>query len=185
MWLRNVRITLGNNDDFYLFNSKGVLFVSRLSFRLFWYWSVVFVYGNNVQNQKKNLYSTSTFLGPKWHSPVGSMPFHRAQKVSISRAQPPPTRPRNGCCPHQKHYARGRINHRCIKIAIMIMGIPIGSPFGGGLPFLYDQRSISSLPFCGYWMIYSLSRGRMIWLHPRPLPPRSSVSSTSDTQKDW
>jgi hypothetical protein len=22
----------------------------------------------------------STFLGPKWHSPIGSMPFHRAQK---------------------------------------------------------------------------------------------------------
>jgi hypothetical protein len=22
----------------------------------------------------------STFLGPKWHSPDGSMPFHRAQK---------------------------------------------------------------------------------------------------------
>jgi hypothetical protein len=26
----------------------------------------------------------------------------------------PPTCPRNGCCPYQKHYARGRINHRCI-----------------------------------------------------------------------
>ncbi len=25
------------------------------------------------------------------------------------------TCPRNGCCPHQKHYARGRINHRCIN----------------------------------------------------------------------
>ncbi len=24
--------------------------------------------------------------GPKWHSPNGSMPFHRAQKVWISRA---------------------------------------------------------------------------------------------------
>ncbi len=21
----------------------------------------------------------------------------------------------NGCCPHQKHYARGRVNHRCIN----------------------------------------------------------------------
>jgi len=111
--------------------------------------------------------------------------FTGPKQVSISRAQPPPTCHCYGCCPHRNHYARGRINHRCIKIAIMIMGIPIGSPFGGGLPFLYDQRSISSLPFWGYWMIYSLSRGRMIWLHPRPLPPRSSVSSTSDTQKDW
>jgi hypothetical protein len=37
------------------------------------------------------------------------------KKVSISRARLPPTCPRNGCCPHQKHYARGRINHRCIN----------------------------------------------------------------------
>ncbi len=59
-------------------------------------------------------YSKSTFLGLKWHSPLGSMPFHRVQNVSISRAQPLPTCPRNGCCPHQKHYARGRINHSCI-----------------------------------------------------------------------
>jgi hypothetical protein len=35
------------------------------------------------------------------------------KKVEISRAQPLPTSPRNGCCPHQKQYARGRINHRC------------------------------------------------------------------------
>jgi hypothetical protein len=38
----------------------------------------------------------SSILGPKWHSPIGSMPFHRAQKLSNSRAQPPPTGPRNG-----------------------------------------------------------------------------------------
>ncbi len=39
----------------------------------------------------------SSFLGPKWHSPIGSMPFHRTQKISNSRApQPPPTSPRNG-----------------------------------------------------------------------------------------
>ncbi len=25
----------------------------------------------------------SLYSGPKWHSPIGSMPFHRAQKVSI------------------------------------------------------------------------------------------------------
>ncbi len=36
-------------------------------------------------------------------------------KVSISRALPPPTCPRNGCCPHQMHYAFGHINHRCIN----------------------------------------------------------------------
>jgi hypothetical protein len=46
----------------------------------------------------------SSFLGPKWHSPIGSMPFHRAQKTLLnSRAQPP------------KHYARGCVNHRCIN----------------------------------------------------------------------
>jgi hypothetical protein len=33
----------------------------------------------------------SSFLGPKWHSPIGSMPFHMVQKLSNSRAQPPPT----------------------------------------------------------------------------------------------
>ncbi len=43
-------------------------------------------------------------------------PFHFTgpKKVSISRAQPPPTCPRNECYPHQKHYPRGSINHRCI-----------------------------------------------------------------------
>jgi hypothetical protein len=30
----------------------------------------------------------SSFLDPKWHSPIGSMPFHRAQKLSNSRALP-------------------------------------------------------------------------------------------------
>ncbi len=41
--------------------------------------------------------------------------FTGPKKLSISRAQPPPTCPSNGCCPHQKHYARGRINHRYIN----------------------------------------------------------------------
>jgi hypothetical protein len=41
--------------------------------------------------------------------------FTGSKKVSISRAQPPPICPRNGCCPHQKHYTRGRINLRCIN----------------------------------------------------------------------
>ncbi len=35
------------------------------------------------------LFDILTVLGPKWHSPNGSMPFHRPQKVSISRAKPP------------------------------------------------------------------------------------------------
>jgi hypothetical protein len=31
----------------------------------------------------------STFLGPKWHSPTGSMPFHRAQKSLDSQGPTP------------------------------------------------------------------------------------------------
>ncbi len=37
-------------------------------------------------------------------------PVPRPKKVEISRAQPSPICPRNGCCQHQKHYAQGRIN---------------------------------------------------------------------------
>jgi hypothetical protein len=37
-----------------------------------------------------------TFLGPKWRLPKWLMPFDRAQKFSISRAQPPPTCPSEG-----------------------------------------------------------------------------------------
>ncbi len=37
----------------------------------------------------------SFFLGPKCHSPNSSMSFHMAQKISIFRAQPSPTCPRN------------------------------------------------------------------------------------------
>ncbi len=51
-----------------------------------------------------------TFSWPKWHLPNSSMPFHRTQKVLISRAQPPPT------CLHLKHYIWGCINHRFINI---------------------------------------------------------------------
>ncbi len=59
------------------------------------------------------------FFGPKWYSPIGLMPFRMTQKtkkkLSISRAQPPLTCPSNGCCPHQKHYARVNKNHGCIN----------------------------------------------------------------------
>jgi hypothetical protein len=37
----------------------------------------------------------STFLGPKWHSPNGSRPFHRAQKSLDFKAQPLRTCPCN------------------------------------------------------------------------------------------
>ncbi len=38
-----------------------------------------------------------SFLGPKWHSPIG-LPFQNKgpKKLENSRAQPPPTSPRNG-----------------------------------------------------------------------------------------
>jgi hypothetical protein len=43
----------------------------------------------------------------------------KASAISVPKKSrfpgpPPPTYPINGCCPHQKHYAQGRINHRCI-----------------------------------------------------------------------
>jgi hypothetical protein len=38
----------------------------------------------------------ATFLGSKWHSPNGSMPFHRAQKSLAFQGPTPPTCPRNG-----------------------------------------------------------------------------------------
>jgi hypothetical protein len=40
--------------------------------------------------------------------------FPGPKKLLISRANPPPSCPRYGCCPHQKHYAWG-LNHRCIN----------------------------------------------------------------------
>ncbi len=57
-----------------------------------------------------------TFLGPKWQSPNGSMSFHRAQKVSISRAQSPPTCPRNGFA-HIKSITYRAVSIICPKIA--------------------------------------------------------------------
>ncbi len=64
------------------------------------------------------------FLGPKWHSPIGSMPFHRAQQISNSRAQPPPTCPRNGyACIQNIMHARGCINQSCIKSYYREQGI--------------------------------------------------------------
>ncbi len=37
-----------------------------------------------------------SFLGPKWLLPIGSMPFHRAQKTLDFQGPIPPTCPRNG-----------------------------------------------------------------------------------------
>jgi hypothetical protein len=57
----------------------------------------------------------STFLGPKWHSPNGLMPFHRAQKSLNFQGPTPSHSPSKWICTHQKHYIRGHINHRCVN----------------------------------------------------------------------
>jgi hypothetical protein len=55
-----------------------------------------------------------SFLVPaKWHGANSRVPFG-AQKLEISRAQPPPTCPSNGTARIKNHYVQGRINHRCI-----------------------------------------------------------------------
>jgi hypothetical protein len=48
-----------------------------------------------------------TFLGPKWHSPIGSMPFHRTQKGLDFQGRTPSYWNR----PHLNHYLQGRIPH--------------------------------------------------------------------------
>ncbi len=59
--------------------------------------------------------------------------------LMISRAQPSPTSPSNGYCPHQKHYARGRKNHRCINsyYVLCIDEVVVGSgrEWWGGFPY--------------------------------------------------
>ncbi len=59
----------------------------------------------------------SSFLGPKWHSPISSMSFHRAQKLPVSRSQPSPTCPCKGYAVMHasKTLCTGCINHRCIN----------------------------------------------------------------------
>ncbi len=50
----------------------------------------------------------SSFLGPNWHSPIGSMPFHRAQKTLECQGPtpPPPTSPSNGYSRIKNHMHR-------------------------------------------------------------------------------
>ncbi len=65
-------------------------------------------YLRNIYGSGTQWASNGTRLSARCH-------FTGLQKLSISRAQPAPTCPGNGCCPHQKQYARGRIYHRCIN----------------------------------------------------------------------
>ncbi len=90
------------------------------------------------------------------------MPVHRAQKLSISRAQPLPTCSSNECCPHQKHYARGRINHRCINsynlrphsffsangLSFLVRKAPVTSVSGSRLKFLAYGIRIRTVVIC-------------------------------------
>ncbi len=55
-----------------------------------------------------------SFLGPKWHSPIGLIPFHRAQKTLEFQGPTPSHLPKQWICTHPKHYAQGCINHMCI-----------------------------------------------------------------------
>jgi hypothetical protein len=67
------------------------------------------------------------FLGPvKWHLANRRVPCG-AQNNQDFQGPTPPTWPSNGCCPHQKCYARGPINHRCIG------GFMYNSPHWRGL----------------------------------------------------
>jgi hypothetical protein len=85
-------------------------------------------------------------VGP-WKSRVflGPVKRHRADRRGPFGAQPLPTCRSNGCFPHQKHYARGRINHRCIG------GFMYKSPPWRGL---HVHTSIicvhTSIPTCAY-----------------------------------
>jgi hypothetical protein len=40
-----------------------------------------FVSKSEEQRAICSMYVTCSFLGPKWHSPIGSMPFHKTQKT--------------------------------------------------------------------------------------------------------
>ncbi len=51
-----------------------------------WYGPVYNAFDRGKSNT--NTWECGRGLGPKWHSPNGSMPFHRTQKVLIFRAQP-------------------------------------------------------------------------------------------------
>ncbi len=65
-----------------------------------------------MNRQMKLEWALSSFWAPNGTRLSARCHFTVPKKLSISRAQPPPTSSRNGCCPHQKHYARG---HRCIN----------------------------------------------------------------------
>jgi hypothetical protein len=52
--------------------------------------------------------SGPVILGPKWHSPIGSMPYHRARKTLHFQGPTPPTCPRNVSA-HIKNITHGAV----------------------------------------------------------------------------
>ncbi len=56
-----------------------------------------------------------SFLGPKWHSTIGLMPFHWAQKTIEFQGPIPFHLLSKWICTHRKQYARSCINHRCLN----------------------------------------------------------------------
>jgi hypothetical protein len=54
-------------------------------------------------------------LGPKWYTPNGSMPFHRAQKILDFQGPSPSHVPLYPNGDASINYARGLINHRSIN----------------------------------------------------------------------
>ncbi len=60
-------------------------------------------------------------LGPKWHSPIGLIPFHRAQKTLNFQVPTPSHLPSSWICSNAKHYPRGCINHRCINSYYLLL----------------------------------------------------------------
>ncbi len=71
--------------------------------------------------------------------------FTGPKKLSISRVQLPPTCPSNECCPHKKHFTRGRINYRCInRFYCCVIGFtppPLPSASEGRLYSLHTFRN--------------------------------------------
>ncbi len=121
------------NNCFAAWIARDIYYVSYVSLCVYtlcrYPW---FIYTYDVYSSVRNAFDTGSIhymgkwegVGP-WKSRLFWAPngtrlrarchFIGRKKESISRAQPPPSCPRNGCCPHQKNYAQGRINHRCIN----------------------------------------------------------------------
>ncbi len=71
----------------------------------------------------------SSFLGPKWkwHSPIGSIPFHRAQNSRFPGTNLLPLA-LVMYLPASKNYARDHINHRCIKRVVQLHEYSLDQP---------------------------------------------------------